>query len=134
MNPHRASNRVALVLALGGVAFGAALYAGLDPGKGGIDLTVNLAPGNWMAWTGVGAVFFAVIACLLGLMIFWQIRWPEAPRDGILGFATTPGDRLFLSLLGSAFICLGWLAVFGSPLWGALAVCLLWAGAVFRWV
>jgi predicted small integral membrane protein len=134
MNAHRASNRVALVLAALGVAFGAALYAGLRPESLGIDLTKNLAPGSWMAWTGVGALFFGVIACFLALMTVWQIRRPEAPRHGILGIETTPGDRLFLSLLGSAFICLGWLAVFGAPIWGGLAACLLWAAAVFRWV
>jgi predicted small integral membrane protein len=52
----------------------------------------------------------------------------------VLGIETTPGDRLFLSLLGSAFICLAWLAFFGAPLWGALACCLIWAAGVFRLV
>ncbi|MFZ8942202.1 MAG: DUF2160 family membrane protein, partial [Gemmobacter sp.] len=44
------------------------------------------------------------------------------------------GDRLFISLLGSAFICLAWLFFAGPPLWGALALCLIYAAAVFRWV
>jgi predicted small integral membrane protein len=67
-------------------------------------------------------------------MIVWGVVAPETPRRGVLGLLTTPGDRLFISLLGSAFIHLGWLAAFGGPLWGALAVSLLYAAAVFRWV
>mgnify|MGYP006210529883 CR=1 FL=1 len=47
---------------------------------------------------------------------------------------TTRGDRLFISLLGSGFICLIWLFAFGPPLWGALICCLIYAAAVFRWV
>jgi predicted small integral membrane protein len=42
--------------------------------------------------------------------------------------------RLFISLLGSAFIHLGWLGFVGQPLWGALAVSAVFAVAVFRWV
>jgi predicted small integral membrane protein len=134
MNVHRASNRVAAWLAGLGAVLGAAIYAGLDPEALGIDLTKNIAPGSWMAWTWAGAMFFIAIAGFLIAMTIWQIRAPEAPRHGVLGIETTPGDRLFLSLLGSAFICLAWLAFFGAPLWGALACCLLWAAAVFRFV
>ncbi len=89
---------------------------------------------SWMAWTPETAVFFAVIAGLLAIMIAWGILAPQAPRMGVLRFETTPGDRLFISLLGSAFLCLAWLALFGAPLWGALVVCLIYAAAVFRWV
>jgi predicted small integral membrane protein len=67
-------------------------------------------------------------------MTVWQARAPSPPRRGILRFRTTPGDRLFISLLGSAFICLAWLGILGPPLWGALAVSLVYAAAVFRWV
>ena len=35
---------------------------------------------------------------------------PETPRVGILAIPTTRGDRLFITLLGSAFIHLFWLA------------------------
>ena len=45
------------------------------------------------------------------------------------------GDRLFVSLLGSAFICLGSLFFFpDADLWWALGVCLVYAGLVFRFV
>jgi predicted small integral membrane protein len=47
---------------------------------------------------------------------------------------TTRGDRLFISLLGSAFIILAWLGIMGTPLWGGLALSLIYAVAVFRWV
>lgn len=90
--------------------------------------------GGWMAWTFPVAVFFWVIAALLVTMTCLAIRYPETPRVGLLRIETTRGDRLFISLLGSAFICLGWLATFGEPLWGALITCLIYAAAVFRWV
>ena len=62
------------------------------------------------------------------------IRFPEVPRRGVLGMETTRGDRLFLTLLGSAFINLTWLYFFGAPLTGALIICLFYAAMVFRWV
>lgn len=88
----------------------------------------------WMAWTWPTATFFIVIFCALVLMTFLAIKYPETPRVGVLRIETTRGDRLFVTLLGSAFICLAWLAFFGAPLWGALFVCLIYAAAVFRWV
>lgn len=90
---------------------------------------------SWMAWTWETAAFFLFIACTLIGMTIWELRSPGgAPRRGILAIETTRGDRLFISLLGSAFVHLGWLGLFGTPLWGALAVSLLFAIAVFRWV
>jgi predicted small integral membrane protein len=41
---------------------------------------------------------------------------------------------MFGSTLGSAYILLIWLALLGSPLWGALVVCVVFALCVFRWV
>ena len=57
-----------------------------------------------------------------------------APRRGVLGFGTTRGDRLFISLLAAAYIHLIWLALMGPPLWGATAVSLVVAASIFRWV
>lgn len=88
----------------------------------------------WMAWTAPTAIFFVVIACLLAVFTVLAIKFPETPRIGVLRIETTRGDRLFITLLGSAFICLGWLALFGAPVWGALIACLIYAAAVFRWV
>jgi len=89
---------------------------------------------SWMAWTSGTAIFFICIFIALIGMTIWAIKWPQAPRVGILRIETTPGDRLFLSLLGSAFICLAWLAIFGAPIFGGMIVCLFYALAVFRWV
>ena len=90
--------------------------------------------GGWMAWTFPIALFFFIIASLLVLMTLLAIRYPETPRRGVLRIETTRGDRLFITLLGSAFINLGWLLLFGAPLTWALILCLFYAIAVFRWV
>lgn len=89
---------------------------------------------SWMAWTWQTAVFFGAIASMLVAMTVWTSLRPPVPRVGVLGIETTPGDRLFISLLGSAFICLGALYIFGPPLWWALGACGVYALAVFRWV
>jgi predicted small integral membrane protein len=89
---------------------------------------------SWMAWTSGTAIFFISIFIALIIMTVWAIKAPQAPRIGILRIETTPGDRLFLSLLGSAFICLAWLAMFGAPVYGGMIVCFLYGLAVFRWV
>ena len=89
---------------------------------------------QWMAWTTPTAVFFAVIACLLLVFTVLAIRYPETPRVGVLRIETTRGDRLFITLLGSAFINAGWLALSGQPQWWALGICAFYAAAVFRWV
>ncbi len=88
----------------------------------------------WMAWTLPTIVFFVVIGCALLVMTVLAVVFPETPRRGLLRIETTRGDRLFISLLGSAFICMAWLGLIGAPLWWALAVCFLYAAAVFRWV
>ena len=88
----------------------------------------------WMAWTWQSAIFFAVIASLLLLMIVLAVRRPETERVGVLRMPTTRGDRLFISLLGSAFIHLAWLGLVGPELWPALGLSLLYAAAVFRFV
>ena len=54
----------------------------------------------------------------------------------MLGIATQRGDRLFLSLLGSAFIHLAWigLAPASLPLWFATLASAVYAALVFRFV
>jgi len=90
---------------------------------------------SWMAWTWQTATFFSVIALMLIGMSIWEVLRPGGdPRHGVLGLDTTRGDRLFISLLGSAYIHLGWLAFTGAPLWGATIVSVAYALAVFRWV
>ena len=87
-----------------------------------------------MAWTWPTAAFFAIIAALLILFTLLAIRRPETPRVGALGIETTRGDRLFITLLGSAFINLAWLGLTDLPQWWALGLCALYAAGVFRWV
>ena len=88
----------------------------------------------WMAWTWQTGVFFAVIAGLLALMTALAVWRPETERVGVLGIPTTRGDRLFISLLGAAFINLAWLGLVGPGLEYALGLSLLYAAAVFRLV
>ena len=90
---------------------------------------------SWMAWTMPTAAFFLFIALCLVAMAIWEWKSPGGdPRRGILGLDTTRGDRLFISLLGSAFIFLAWLGIVGTPLWGALGISIAYGFAVFRWV
>ncbi|MBO6519572.1 MAG: DUF2160 domain-containing protein [Rhodospirillales bacterium] len=90
---------------------------------------------SWMAWTWPTAAFFAFVFGSIAAMAVWEIRSPGGgPRHGILGLDTTRGDRLFITLLGSAYIFLAWLAFMGTPLWGPLVISLVYAFAVFRWV
>ena len=89
----------------------------------------------WMAWTWPTAAFFVFIALCLITMSVWEYYVPGGgPRHGVLGLDTTRGDRLFISLLGSAFIFLAWLGILGVPLWGPLIIAVLYAIAVFLWV
>jgi len=89
---------------------------------------------DWMAWTWPTAAFFGVIAALLITFTILAIKYPETPRVGILRIETTRGDRLFITLLGSAFINLGWLGLVGANQPYAMILCLIYAFAVFRWV
>ena len=93
-----------------------------------------MIPGGWMAWTFPVALFFFLIASLLIIFTLLAIRFPETPRRGVLRIETTRGDRLFITLLGSAFINLVWLFFFGAPLTWPLILSLIYATAVFRWV
>jgi predicted small integral membrane protein len=86
----------------------------------------------WMAWTPQTAIFFAFIAVSLIILTLLAIWRPETPRKGILGFPTTRGDRFFVSLLGSAFIFILWIRLGGGELWYALAICIPFAVAMFR--
>jgi predicted small integral membrane protein len=90
---------------------------------------------SWMAWTWHTALFFCAIAALVAAMGVWEYFAPGgAPRNGILGLNTTRGDRLFVSLLGSAYIHLAWLGLASGPLWWALLISCVYAVAVFRFV
>ena len=78
---------------------------------------------TWMAWTWQTAAFFVFIALCITAMVLWEKKVPGGtPRRGALGLDTTRGDRLFISLLSSAFIHLGWLGLIGPFLWIATII------------
>lgn len=111
------------------------LYVSLPVKDGVVDWFAPLIRGGWMAWSFPGALFFLTIVLLLSLMAVWEYASPGGnPRVGILRIETTRGDRLFISLLGSAFIHLAWLGLVGTNLWWALALSVVYAMGVFRLV
>ena len=75
---------------------------------------------------------FTFLGC--AAMTVWQLVSPSIERVGVLRIPTTRGDRLFITLLGTAFINLAWLGLIGPSLWWALLVSALYGLAVFRWV
>ena len=90
---------------------------------------------SWMAWTWPTAAFFVFIVVAIASMGVWEHFSPGGgPRRGVLGLDTTRGDRLFISIIGSAFIHLAWLGFMGTPLWGALIISIIYLISVFRWV
>ncbi|MEF0940409.1 DUF2160 domain-containing protein [Rhizobium sp. BR 362] len=90
---------------------------------------------SWMAWTLPTVLFFVTILLLLVGMAIWEYFSPGGnPRVGILHFETTRGDRLFVSLLGAAFIHVAWLGLGGPNLWWAVAISVVYAIGVFRLV
>lgn len=89
---------------------------------------------DWMAWTLSTALFFGCIAAALTVMSVLAIKRPSTPRVGVLGIETARGDRLFLTLLGSAFINLAWIGLTDLPQYFALIICAVFAFATFRWV
>jgi predicted small integral membrane protein len=102
------------------------------PREGGEVLwTEQMTPGGWMAWSFPVAVFFWAIGSVLVVFTLLAVRYPETPRVGILGIETTRGDRLFITLLGSAFINLAWLGLEPGPQLWALALCAVYATLVF---
>lgn len=94
--------------------------------------TEPLFGGFWMAWTRATVAFFLFVFGAIAAMAVLEWRNPGGDeRMGILGLATTRGDRLFIGLLGSAYIFLAWLGLIGAPLWAPLGLAVLWLGFCF---
>ena len=88
---------------------------------------------GWMAWTWPTALLFIGLFSAIAILIVVEIRHPGgAERKGVFGLVTTRGDRLFITLLGSAYIFLFWLGVFGTPLWIPLGLAIAWGVFSFR--
>ena len=98
----------------------------------GFSWTQPLFGGFWMAWTPATLAFFAFIFGSIALMGLLEWRNPGgAPRHGMLGIETTRGDRLFIGLLGSAYVFLAWIGLVGLTLWWPLAIACAWLALVF---
>lgn len=98
---------------------------------------------SWMVWTTPVAIFFTCIVLMLIGMTVWEIRQPTVERKGFLPMKTTRGDRLFIGLLGAAYINLafvglaGWfterLALEQEPsIWISFVLSMLWLAWVMR--
>lgn len=98
---------------------------------------------SWMVWTTPVAIFFTCIVLMLIGMTVWEIRSPTVERKGFLPMKTTRGDRLFIGLLGAAYINLafvgiaGWLAEWLSleqepSVWISFLISMLWLAWVMR--
>ena len=85
-----------------------------------------------MYWTWPTAAFFGAVVVMLLAMTALEVAWPTAERRGFLPMSTTRGDRLFIGLLGGAWIHIGWLALTEAALWGASAASLVWFVLVMR--
>lgn len=98
---------------------------------------------SWMYWTLPVAIFFILIALMLVGMTIWEIKSPTALRKGFLPMLTTRGDRLFIGLLGAAYINLifvgaaHWIAdvlgLFEEPsIWWGTTISAVWLIVVMR--
>ncbi|MDU8942101.1 DUF2160 domain-containing protein [Ovoidimarina sediminis] len=93
----------------------------------GFSWTAPLWPDFWMAWTPATLAVFVGIFSAMAVITVLEIRRPGGDeRRGALGLVTTRGDRLFISLLGSVYIFLGWMFFFGMPLWAPLGLAIAW--------
>jgi len=98
---------------------------------------------EWMAWTLPVAVFFVCIVLMLAGMTLWELKSPTTLRRGFLPIATTRGDRLFIGLLGAAWVNLafvslsekmvGWFGLAEEPsIWISFVVSMLLLALVMR--
>ncbi len=98
---------------------------------------------EWMAWTLPVAVFFTSIVLMLIGMTLWELKVPTVERKGFLPIKTTRGDRLFIGLLGAAYVNLAFVAVsekmvawFGletePSIWISFAVSMALLGLILR--
>jgi predicted small integral membrane protein len=98
---------------------------------------------NWMAWTLPVAVFFCCIVLMLIGMTVWEIKSPTVMRKGFLPIATTRGDRLFIGLLGAAYVNLafvafsermiGWFGLEQEPsIWFGFVASMAWLALVMK--
>jgi predicted small integral membrane protein len=88
---------------------------------------------EWMSWTLPTAIFFAAIGAVLVAMTVWELRSGSLERRGFLPIATARGDRLFIGLLGSAYLHLLVIGATSWSIWVASGLSLVWLLVVMRW-
>ena len=100
----------------------------------GFSWTDPLWPSFWMAWTpATFALFCGIFGAIAIIGVLEGFKYKDGlERKGILGLTTTLGDRLFITLLGTAYIFLAWLGLVGQPLWGPLGLSIIWGIFCFR--
>lgn len=94
---------------------------------------MNIGPLEWMAWTMPTAIFFIAVFIMLITMVVISIRSPSVARKGKLPMVTTRGDRLYIGLIGIAFINLIWLGLTDLTQFGAVALSIIWLITILRW-
>jgi len=88
---------------------------------------------SWMAWTLEIAVFFISVVLMLMGMTLWQLKSPSIERKGFLPISTTRGDRLFIGLLGAAYVNLAWAGLTDATQWIAAGLGFLVLLIMMRW-
>jgi predicted small integral membrane protein len=88
---------------------------------------------SWMAWTLPTAIFFAAIALLLVIYSVLGVSRPSVARKGFLPIETTRGDRLFIGLLGAAYLNLLWAGLTDVSQWMAVVLWVPFLLVVGRW-
>jgi predicted small integral membrane protein len=66
-------------------------------------------------------------------MTIWQVVSPTVERRGILPIRTTRGDRLFIGLLGSAYITIAWIGLTDWNLYLVIPVIVGFIALVIRY-
>ena len=98
---------------------------------------------DWMVWTTPVAIFFTCVVVMLAVMTVLEIKRPTVPRKGFLPMTTTRGDRLFIGLLGAAYINLmfvgmaglfaDWFSLDDEPtIWWGFGISVIWFVTVMR--
>lgn len=88
----------------------------------------------WMLWTLPTALFFVSIGALLIGMTIWEVFQPSVARRGwIIPMTTTRGDRLFIALLASAYVCAFWVAVVSASVWWMIPITIFLIIVSLRW-
>lgn len=98
---------------------------------------------DWMVWTTPVAIFFTCVVVMLTIMTALEIKRPTVARKGFLPMMTTRGDRLFIGLLGAAYINLmfvgmaglfaDWFSLDDEPtIWWGFGISIIWFVTVMR--